>query len=106
MDSNRSWGFLGGGRGGFLGLHPRHMEVLRLGVKLELQLPAAVRDPSRSYDLYHSSQQHRILNLLNKARDWTWILMILVGLLPLNHNRNFQQQKILNYKLVILRMSS
>ena len=24
----------------FLGLHPRHMEVLRLGIELELQLPA------------------------------------------------------------------
>ena len=24
----------------FLGLHPRHMEISRLGLKLELQLPA------------------------------------------------------------------
>ena len=32
----------------FLGLHPHHMEVPRLGVKLELQLPAyatATLDP-------------------------------------------------------------
>ena len=40
------------------------MEVPRLGVQLELQLPAyatATQDPSRIYDLYHSSQQHQIL---------------------------------------------
>ena len=44
----------------FLGPHPRHMEVSRLGVKLELLLPAyttatAMPDPSCIYDL-HSSQ--------------------------------------------------
>ena len=44
----------------FLGPHPRHMEVLRLGVELELQLPAyttatATRDPSCVWDLHHSS---------------------------------------------------
>ena len=42
-----------------LGLHLRHMEVPRLGVKPELQLLAyttatAMRDPSRSCDLHHS----------------------------------------------------
>jgi len=50
----------------FLGLHTRHMEVPRLGVKSELQLPAhstatATRDPSRVCDLHHSSQQRQIL---------------------------------------------
>ena len=41
----------------FLGLHPRHMEVPRLGVQSELQLPAytaatATRDPSHVFNLY------------------------------------------------------
>ena len=41
--------------------HPWHMEVPRLGVKSELQLPAyataiATPDPSRVCDLHHSSQ--------------------------------------------------
>ena len=42
-----------------LGLHLWHMEVPRLGVKLELLLPAytiaRVPDPSCLFDLYHSS---------------------------------------------------
>ena len=33
------------------------------------------RDPSRVYDLHHSSQQHQILNSLSEARDQTRILM-------------------------------
>ena len=44
----------------FLGLHLWHMEVPRLGVKLELQLLAtatATLDPSHVCDLHHSSQQ-------------------------------------------------
>ena len=40
------------------------MEVPRIGVKSELQLPA--------YN--HSSQQHWILNPLSEARDRTWVL--------------------------------
>lgn len=48
----------------FLGLHLQHMEVHRLGVKLELELLAytiatATRDPSCICDLYQSSQQVR-----------------------------------------------
>ena len=44
----------------FLGLHSQHMEVPRLGVKLELQLPAyttatATQDLSHVFDLHHSS---------------------------------------------------
>ena len=44
----------------FLGVHLWHMEVPRLGVKSELQLPAyaiatATQDPSRVCNLYHSS---------------------------------------------------
>ena len=58
----------------FLGPHPRHMEVPRLGIQLELQLPTYTRaiatpDPSRVCDLHHSSRQHRILNALSEARD-------------------------------------
>ena len=69
----------------FLGLHPRHMELLRLGVKSELQLPAytratAMQDPSRVSDLHHSSQQCWILNLLSKARDRTGNLMFPSGI--------------------------
>ena len=46
----------------FLGPNPRHVEVPRLGVESELQLPAyatatAMPDPSRISDLCLSSQQ-------------------------------------------------
>ena len=63
----------------FLGLHPQHMEVPRLEVKLKLHLPAystatAMPDPSHVCDPYHSSQQRWILNPLSKARDQTCIL--------------------------------
>ena len=56
------------------------MEILRLGVQLELLLPAyttatAMWDLSCVWDLHHSSQQHQILNPLSKARDRTHIFM-------------------------------
>ena len=54
------------------------MEVPRLGVKLELHLPAiaiAMPDPTHISDLHHSSRQHWILNPLREARDRTHILM-------------------------------
>ena len=59
--------------------HPLHMEVPRLGVKLELQPPAyttapATRDPSCICNLHHSSQQRWILNPLREARDRTHVL--------------------------------
>ena len=46
----------------FLGPQPRHMEVLRLGVELELLLPAyttatATQDLSLMCNLHHSSRQ-------------------------------------------------
>ena len=57
-----------------LGLHSQHMEVPRLGVESELQLPAyttatatATPDLSLISDLHHSS--------LSEARDQTPILM-------------------------------
>ena len=64
----------------FFWLHLRHVEVSRLGVESELQRPAyatatAMLDPSCLYNLYHSLQQHRILNTLSEARDQTWFLM-------------------------------
>ena len=82
----------------FLGRYSRRMEVPRLGVELELQLPAyttatAMPDPSRSCNLHHSSQQCWILNPLSKAGDRTCILMdpSRVHSLP-SHNRNSWQQ--------------
>ena len=58
----------------FLRLHLRHMEVPRLGVKQELQLPVytkatATLDLSCVFNLYHSSRQCQILSPLSRARD-------------------------------------
>ena len=69
-----------------LGLHPRHMEVPRLGIQSELQLLAtAVPDLSRICDLHHSSQQLRILN--HWARPGikpanSWLLLGFVSTVP------------------------
>ena len=65
----------------FLGPHPWHMEVPRLGVKSELLLLAyatatATWDPSHIFDQHHSSQKCQILNRLSKARDRTHNLMV------------------------------
>ena len=56
------------------------MEVSRLEVQSELQLPAyttatATWEPSHVCDLHHSSRQGWILDLLSEARDPTGILM-------------------------------
>ena len=70
------------------------MEVPRLGIKSELQLPAyttaiAMLDLSPICDLLHSSQQCQILNRLSKARDRNLIFMDTSPVLnPLSHNRN------------------
>ena len=58
------------------------MEVPRLGVQSQLQLPAyttatATKNPSHICDLHRISQQHWILNPLSNARDWTRNLMVL-----------------------------
>ena len=50
------------------------MEVPRLGVESELQLPAyttatATPDMSQVFDLHHNSQECQILNPLSEARD-------------------------------------
>ena len=68
----------------YLGLHLRHMEVPRLGVKSELQLLAyttatEIPDLSHVCDLHHSSWQHQILNPLSEAGDWIPSSWILVG---------------------------
>ena len=57
------------------------MEVPRLGVQSELQLPAyatgtAAQDPSQVFDVHQSSRQHQILNPQNEARDRTHNLML------------------------------
>ena len=67
-----------------MGPHPQHMEVTRLGVKSELQLPAsaeatATQDLSHIYDLHNSSWQGQILDPLIEARDPTTTLWIHVG---------------------------
>ena len=64
----------------FLGLHPLHMEVPRLGVEFELEplayaIATAMPYPRRNCNLHHSSQQCWILNPLIEARDWTYVLM-------------------------------
>ena len=64
----------------FLGPHLLHMEVPRLGAKLELQLLAyttatAMPNPSCICKLHHSSWQCQILNPVSKARDQTHVLM-------------------------------
>ena len=62
----------------FLEPHRRHMEIPRLGVKSELELPAyttATAMWGRSHVCYHSSQQCQIPNPLSHARDQTCVLM-------------------------------
>jgi len=68
----------------FLGPNLWHMEVPRWGVKSEPQPLAyatatATQDSSQVCDLYHSSQQHRILNPLIEARIEPTSSWILVG---------------------------
>ena len=78
----------------FLGPYLCHMEVPRLGVKLQLQPPAyatatAVPDPSHVCDLHQSSGKCQILNPLSKDRDWTHIFTDTSQVLNLlSHNGN------------------
>ena len=60
----------------FLGLLPQHMEIPRLGVESEMQLPpyttaTATQDPNHICDLPCSLWPCRILNPLSEARDRT-----------------------------------
>ena len=64
----------------FLGPYLWHIEVPRLGLELELQLPAyttamTMQAMSHVCDLHCSSLQRQILNTLSEARDRTHILM-------------------------------
>ena len=73
-------GVWGGGFLLFLVAYPRHMEVPRLWIKAELQLPAytpatATWDPSHVCNRHHSSWQRQILNPLIEARNGIRILM-------------------------------
>jgi len=75
---------------GFLGPHPWHTEVPRLGVKSELQLLAyatatAASDLSYVCNLRHSSWQRRILNPLRRPEIepmTSWFLVGLVSAVP------------------------
>ena len=65
----------------FVGPHPRHMEVPRLGVQSELQMlnyttATATPDPSCVCDPHHSSGPHWVLNPLSEIRDQTRHLMV------------------------------
>ena len=76
----------------FLGLHLRHMEVPRLGVKLELQLPGyttatAMSDLSLICDLTPQGMPDPF-NPLSKARNQTHVLMDTVGSFALSHKGN------------------
>ena len=58
----------------FSGSHLWHMEVSKPGVKLELKLLAyttatATQDPSRIFNIHHSSRQCHILNPLSGVMD-------------------------------------
>ena len=80
----------------FLPFLPWHMEVPRLGVQSELELPAyttatatAMPDPNRICNLCHSSPQYQILNPQTDARDLIHILMGTGWVCnPLSHNKN------------------
>ena len=89
-------------RGG--GTHPQHMEIPRLGVKLELQLLAHITaTPVSSHvcNLHHSSQERCILNSLSGARDGTHILMDTSQIhYCLSHNRNSDAFLVVIYPLV------
>ena len=71
-----------------------HMEVLGLGVELELQLPAyttatAMPDRSLFCSLHCSLWQGQILNPLSEARGGTHILMDTSQVHnPMSHNGN------------------
>jgi len=64
------------------------MEVSKLGVESELQLPAcatALQALSHVCNLHHSSRQYQILNQLNDARDQTatsWLPVRFVSTAP------------------------
>ena len=100
----------------FLGPYLQNMEVPRLGVRLELQVPAyttatATWDPSHICHLHCSLWQHWILNTMTEARDWTCFLMDASWVHnQLSHNGNSQEhasdtgrsKKWINIKIYIM----
>ena len=87
------------------------MEDPRLGVELELQLPAytaatATRDLSRICDLHHSSRKHQILNSLSEARAQTHIVMD-TGQVHnlLSHNRNSVERSCIQRTCILFGLS-
>ena len=86
----------------YLGLHLKHMEVCRLWVKSELQLPAyttatAMWDPSQVCNLHHSSWQRQTLNPrarpgMEPATSW-----FLVGSVKTNAPRRERQDAFYSY---------
>ena len=78
----------------FLGPHPWHMDVPRLGVKLELQLLAyttatAPQDLSHIFNLHHNPWQRRILNPLHQDGDGTSNATETSQIInPLHHSRS------------------
>ena len=79
----------------FLGLQVQHMELPRLVVKLELQLPAcatATWDPSRVGDLHQTSGQCQILNpLVRPGMEpvCSWILIRFVSTKPNENSQTY-----------------
>ena len=68
-----------------LGPHPQHMEVSRLGVESELQLPVyttatAMWDLRHVWDLHHSSRPRQIPDPPIEPRDQIHILMDTSGM--------------------------
>ena len=91
----------------FLGPHPRHVELPRLGVELELQLPAypQPQDPSHVCNLHHSSRQRWIPT--HWARPGieptsTWILVGFVSTVP-QHPANIFSVLLLLGDIVLLK---
>ena len=99
----------------FLRLLLQHMEVPRLGVKLELQLPAytspvAMPDLSPICNLHHSSQQHRSFHPLSEARDGACLLtdtsQFITTELPHNLLKGEKKLKSWPYLLLLLECST
>ena len=84
----------------FLGLPLGHMEVPRLEVKSQPQLPVQAtatvsQDLSHVCDLHHHSHQCRNLNSLRKVRDQTHVLMDISQVSKLlSHDRNSSSHSI------------
>ena len=92
----------------FLGPHPRHMEVPRLGGQIGLQLPAyttatATQDLSLICDLHPSSRQRQTLNPLREARDQSCNLMDTSQVLNLlSPNRNSSKHLTISIDIILL----